>query len=55
MSPKHGGPPVVANGPTRMKARQIIAFGWRMFSVPYFEWHPLHGQDAKQAYLQVTA
>ena len=52
VSPKAGGPPVEANGPTRMKVRQIMAFGWRIASVPYFEWEPLKREDERQAYLQ---
>ena len=52
VGPRQGGPPVESNGPTRMKERHVRAFGWRMFSVPYFEWQPLNSPEAKQAYLQ---
>jgi len=40
------------NGPTRSRNRGLAARGWRVMSVPYFEWNELKpGQQQQQAYL----
>ena len=40
------------NGPTLLKRRLLAAAGWRVISVPFFEWDGLHSAGERQAYLQ---
>ena len=41
-----------ANGATLLKRRQLRALGWRVVSVPYWEWDNVKGIDSKsRAYL----
>ena len=39
------------NGPTLLKHRQLQAAGWRVVSVPYFEWGGLDSPREQRAYL----
>ena len=36
------------NGATLLKRRQLRAFGWRLLSVPYWEWTDLNARDVDQ-------
>ena len=40
------------NGPTLLKQRLLRAAGWRLVSVPFFEWNRLEGREAQRDYLQ---
>ena len=40
------------NGPTLLKRRLLAAAGWRVISVPFFEWDGLHSAGERQAYLE---
>jgi len=40
------------NGHTLLKRRLLAAAGWRVISVPFFEWDGLHSAGERQAYLQ---
>ena len=40
------------NGSTRLKQRLLRAAGWRLVSVPFFEWDPLHSHETQRNYLQ---
>ncbi|EOD08235.1 hypothetical protein EMIHUDRAFT_359048 [Emiliania huxleyi CCMP1516] len=40
------------NGPTLLKRRLLAAAGWRVISVPFFEWDGLHSASERQAYLE---
>eukprot|EP00747_Dinoflagellata_sp_TGD_P079196 gnl/TRDRNA2_/TRDRNA2_160416_c1_seq3.p1 gnl/TRDRNA2_/TRDRNA2_160416_c1~~gnl/TRDRNA2_/TRDRNA2_160416_c1_seq3.p1 ORF type:complete len:168 (-),score=32.48 gnl/TRDRNA2_/TRDRNA2_160416_c1_seq3:72-575(-) len=39
------------NGPTLLKRRQLRALGWRVITVPYFEWSRLVGNAERGEYL----
>ena len=39
------------NGHTLLKRRLLKAAGWRVISVPFFEWDGLHSAGERQAYL----
>ena len=36
-------------GATRLKRRQLRAFGWSLVYVPYWEWNALNGDQERQA------
>ncbi|EOD20757.1 hypothetical protein EMIHUDRAFT_255423, partial [Emiliania huxleyi CCMP1516] len=40
------------NGPTLLKRRLLAAAGWRVISVPFYEWDGLATASERQAYLQ---
>ncbi|EOD04367.1 hypothetical protein EMIHUDRAFT_221151 [Emiliania huxleyi CCMP1516] len=40
------------NGPTKLKRRLLAAAGWRVISVPFYEWDGLNTADERQAYLE---
>ncbi|EOD30243.1 hypothetical protein EMIHUDRAFT_351578 [Emiliania huxleyi CCMP1516] len=40
------------NGHTLIKRRLLAAAGWRVISVPFFEWDGLHSAGERQAYLE---
>mmetsp|Transcript_46900 Transcript_46900/g.150909 ORF Transcript_46900/g.150909 Transcript_46900/m.150909 type:complete len:185 (+) Transcript_46900:237-791(+) len=40
------------NGPTLLKRRLLAAAGWRVISVPFYEWDGLNTADERQAYLE---
>ena len=40
------------NGPTLLKRRLLAAAGWRVISVPFFEWDGLRSASERQAYLE---
>ena len=42
----------VPNGPTLLKRRQLEAVGWRVLSVPYYEWDAQVGREQQRAYLE---
>ena len=39
-------------GHTRLRARLLSAMGWRVVSIPFFEWDRLHDAEHKDAYVQ---
>ena len=40
------------NGPTLLKRRLLEAVGWRLISVPFYEWDALNSLEAQRDYLQ---
>ena len=40
------------NGPTKLKRRLLAAAGWRVISVPFYEWDGLNTADERHAYLE---
>ncbi|EOD13643.1 hypothetical protein EMIHUDRAFT_246741 [Emiliania huxleyi CCMP1516] len=42
----------VPSGPTLLKRRQLMAAGWRVINVPYFEWHRLEGPRERRRYIE---
>ena len=40
------------NGPTLLKRRLLAAAGWRVISVPFFEWDALPTASERQTYLE---
>ena len=40
------------NGPTQLKRRLLRAGGWRVVSVPFFEWNNLGGEPRRREYLE---
>ena len=40
------------NGRTILKRRQLLAAGWPLLSVPYWEWDPLTDAAARRKYLE---
>ena len=50
--PYHFCQDLTLNGPTRLKQRQLQNLGWKLVSVPHFEWQPLRRDPAQEnAYL----
>ena len=47
-----GGSDRVPNGTTLLKRRLLAAAGWRVVSVPFYEWDALEGRTERGAYLQ---
>ncbi|EOD07755.1 hypothetical protein EMIHUDRAFT_218318 [Emiliania huxleyi CCMP1516] len=43
------------NGPTLLKRRLLAAAGWRVISVPFFEWNALSTASERQTYLERAA
>ena len=50
----HAPPPRVGapSSATLLKRRQLRSFGWRLVSIPYFEWDQLHAAKGSTAELQ---
>jgi hypothetical protein len=40
------------NGPTKLKRRLLAAAGWRVISVPFFDWDRLETAGERQAYIE---
>ena len=41
-----------SNGPTLLKRRLLAAAGWRVTSVPFYEWDGFATANERQTYLQ---
>lgn len=54
VSRPHAPPPRVGapSSATLLKRRQLRSFGWRLVSIPYFEWDQLHAAKGSTAELQ---
>ena len=40
------------NGPTLLKRRLLAAAGWRVISVPFYEWNGFATANGQQTYLE---
>eukprot|EP00854_Cymbomonas_tetramitiformis_P001711 gene1711-2371_t len=51
---KTGAPPHTwdITGATRLRQRLLLATGWRIVVIPFFEWEPLEGMAEKGSYLR---
>ena len=43
------GPSTIPSGATTLKRRQLRRLGWRLLSVPYWEWMELGVSDERRA------